>query len=473
MPFYQGTRRILKSAAMRYPSKSFSSGVRNQIQFDFPSLPQVTQYTVSQATSGNSGTQWTCTLNGSSINGGDYFIFANGENSSFYVWFVVDGSGSDPSAGGTGIQVSTESTGTPDAIAQQIVNACTGQTTNMNVSYLGSAVVSFANSTFGNSSPQPSVGSGSGFTLNVTNPGSEIITTLGGFTFFTDVSTGYYVWTNLNGLGSDPGSQGGASNGVQVTLTGAYTSSQLADAIVTAIASPVSGVAIVSVNNNIITVENRTDVEVSEGSYFGGFSGSVSTSQTGTSPVDYIQNSYVKFYNGATSYYLWLNIDSGGSDPMAGDVSIELQFPSYIDADAVASAAKDAINSDTSNLFSVDLVGNFLYVQNPQVGPQTAASQSGMDFNLQLTFAGATNVNLSTETITLPGHGFPTGLPVRISNQNFLNLPAPLSASTTYYIIRVNANSLRLASSSANALAGTPINLTTAGFGIQTIRQFP
>lgn len=46
-------------------------------------------------------------------------------------------------------------------------------------------------------------------------------------------------------------------------------------------------------------------------------------------------------------------------------------------------------------------------------------------------------------------------------------LPAPLAAGTTYYAIRAS-NSMRLATSYANALAGTYINLTDAGSGTHT-----
>lgn len=72
------------------------------------------------------------------------------------------------------------------------------------------------------------------------------------------------------------------------------------------------------------------------------------------------------------------------------------------------------------------------------------------------TFDSATDVDDATETITKASHGLVTGETFRLSG----TLPTGLAASTTYYAIRVDANSFKVASSAANAHAGTAINLT-------------
>lgn len=46
-----------------------------------------------------------------------------------------------------------------------------------------------------------------------------------------------------------------------------------------------------------------------------------------------------------------------------------------------------------------------------------------------------------------------------------------LTDATTYYVIRVSATVVKLATTEANALAGTAINLTSAGSGTQVLRQ--
>jgi len=50
-------------------------------------------------------------------------------------------------------------------------------------------------------------------------------------------------------------------------------------------------------------------------------------------------------------------------------------------------------------------------------------------------------------------------------------LPSPLAASTVYYVIAVADLTMQLATSSANAAAGTEIDITTAGSGTHTITK--
>lgn len=71
----------------------------------------------------------------------------------------------------------------------------------------------------------------------------------------------------------------------------------------------------------------------------------------------------------------------------------------------------------------------------------------------------AANVTVLADTITITAHGFFTGLKVALAGTN---LPAGLSA-TDYWVIVVNANTIKLASSLVLALAGTPVDITTQG----------
>jgi len=60
-----------------------------------------------------------------------------------------------------------------------------------------------------------------------------------------------------------------------------------------------------------------------------------------------------------------------------------------------------------------------------------------------------------------------TGAAVTVASTT--TLPAGLSAATTYYVIRSSATVVKLASSLANAHAGTAIDITSAGSGTHTI----
>lgn len=61
-----------------------------------------------------------------------------------------------------------------------------------------------------------------------------------------------------------------------------------------------------------------------------------------------------------------------------------------------------------------------------------------------------------------------TGRRVRLATTG--TLPAPTLADTTYYLIRISATAVKLATSLANAQLGTAIDLTSAGAGTHTLR---
>lgn len=75
----------------------------------------------------------------------------------------------------------------------------------------------------------------------------------------------------------------------------------------------------------------------------------------------------------------------------------------------------------------------------------------------------------ATEIFTAASHGLQTGDgPIQVSNAGG-GLPAGLVAATDYWIIRIDANTFYLATSFANALAGTHLSITTDGTGTQTL----
>jgi hypothetical protein len=92
----------------------------------------------------------------------------------------------------------------------------------------------------------------------------------------------------------------------------------------------------------------------------------------------------------------------------------------------------------------------------------------------------AITANLGTVTITsanpgvvtLSAHGLSTGSCIELTTTG--TLPTNLSPNTNYYVIYVDANSFRLATSAANAIAGTAID-TSGGSpsGTHTLRHCP
>jgi len=78
-----------------------------------------------------------------------------------------------------------------------------------------------------------------------------------------------------------------------------------------------------------------------------------------------------------------------------------------------------------------------------------------------------TDVDTTAETITLAGDYFSHGHKVTFSSTT--TVPGGLVAGTSYWLIRVSSGVYKVASTEANAYAGTAINLTSQGTGTHTV----
>lgn len=81
-------------------------------------------------------------------------------------------------------------------------------------------------------------------------------------------------------------------------------------------------------------------------------------------------------------------------------------------------------------------------------------------------FTAASDVNTATDVVTLGAHGYLTGLKGQLTTTT--TLPAGLSLATDYYIIVVSSTTVKFATSQANAIAGTAVDITTTGTGTHT-----
>jgi hypothetical protein len=73
------------------------------------------------------------------------------------------------------------------------------------------------------------------------------------------------------------------------------------------------------------------------------------------------------------------------------------------------------------------------------------------------------DVTVATNVVSEASHGYTTGRKGQLTTTGVL--PTGLATSTDYYMISVNSNFYQLASSLANAIAGTPVNITAAAGG--------
>jgi len=101
------------------------------------------------------------------------------------------------------------------------------------------------------------------------------------------------------------------------------------------------------------------------------------------------------------------------------------------------------------------------------VVPKNADDSGAGGISVAETIPGrTTELDLTSEEVSVPSHGLFTGLKGQLTTSG--TLPTGLSLATDYFIIAVDANTVSFATSLANALAGTAIDLTGEGTGQHT-----
>lgn len=123
--------------------------------------------------------------------------------------------------------------------------------------------------------------------------------------------------------------------------------------------------------------------------------------------------------------------------------------------DQVVQSAASIVGATTTGFIDATGIQTLAYVIQAAVG----------SFSARLVASAA--ISPTDNTFTFTAHGFVTGLVVQVSTSG--TLPAPLVVLTNYFVIVVDANTFKLALTLADALAGTPVDLSTAGTGNQTV----
>ena len=136
---------------------------------------------------------------------------------------------------------------------------------------------------------------------------------------------------------------------------------------------------------------------------------------------------------------------------------------------AAFEVAFDALTGFTAKVVTDDTAadGTMLFTQavrgvvaNPV--PKNATDGGAGSITIAETTAGVnSDVNVTSNVISETAHGWLTGLKGRLTTTG--TLPAGLSLATDYFVIKVDADSYKLASSLANAEAGTGIDITNQG----------
>ncbi len=116
------------------------------------------------------------------------------------------------------------------------------------------------------------------------------------------------------------------------------------------------------------------------------------------------------------------------------------------------------------------------YEANSQQAALVTSARAGTQRNYQICWSNLDgtdkafavgDVNAGADTIAEAGHLLTTGQPIRFSTDD--TLPDPLVAGVTYYTIWTDANTIQVATTNGNAIAGTQINLIDGGAGNHNI----
>ena len=184
----------------------------------------------------------------------------------------------------------------------------------------------------------------------------------------------------------------------------------------------------------------------------------------------------------------WHMMARGAGNPGADaifDSGANLTFIPVEDSTTNAGALQHGGNVQASNFYKFLLSGHIVsaaatvvpctvavldvigYYRVTSVTTTTAqATTNTLGRSATFTADASTDLMTYTSTTNLPSNIL-TGTRVRLTTTT--TLPAPLATATDYYVIRMSDGTFELATTYANALAGTQINITDAGTGTHTI----
>jgi hypothetical protein len=179
----------------------------------------------------------------------------------------------------------------------------------------------------------------------------------------------------------------------------------------------------------------------------------------------------VNFSGGKYAYWMYTNAGGLSNTPWAGCVEAR---PNRLDE---TDTAPTAGNPDSRFVpWFQPSEPNISEAENPHATDVVNSNQSGLASNFANTYIvtpnlsvwnatltqNSTNISTGSDTFTVSSHGLSTAMgPVMVSSSN--TLPAPLSAATNYWVIRTSSSAIKLATSAANASAGTAVNITSVG----------
>lgn len=197
--------------------------------------------------------------------------------------------------------------------------------------------------------------------------------------------------------------------------------------------------------------------------------GGIGGVQTTAGVASSLNNTYLVGYepDSAAKHAFWFNVNSEGVEPTVADATMhEVVIAAAAANTAVASALEAKIDDVTTWTSSV--TNAVITVTAAEKYAMGWVDTGATGFTINPTTPGVANeFSIIDNTITIASHGYATGLKAALTT-SAADLPAGLSA-TNYWVIKIDANTIKLATSAANALAGTAVNFTDSGTGTHTL----
>lgn len=150
---------------------------------------------------------------------------------------------------------------------------------------------------------------------------------------------------------------------------------------------------------------------------------------------------------------------NAASVPHGGNVQ-----PTYYKYLLSGSAVSAAATAQPTVVTLVDVVGFYRVTAVTTTTEQATTNTLGQTDTF--TADAGTDICTWTSTANIPSNVL-TGTKVRLTTT--VTLPAGLALATDYYVIKLSDTTFSLATSYANAVAGTAINITDAGTGTHTV----
>lgn len=155
------------------------------------------------------------------------------------------------------------------------------------------------------------------------------------------------------------------------------------------------------------------------------------------------------------------NTTNAGTIQHGGNV--QPTYYKYLQSLAAQSAAATVV---PGILKLVDVIGFYRVTAVTTTTAQACTNTLG--FSDTFTADASTDIITMTSTANIPSNIL-VGTRVRFTTTT--TLPAPLAPATDYFIIRVTDSTFKVATTYANAIAGTAINITDAGTGTHTMSR--